>query len=192
MTIVAHNDRLGKQSAYYFTDSFEDRLACGKSWEESLADFLHHQGLDKAYQLDQFIPWRSVYGDWKKDPTNWRSRGQSELGRSLFAQYQRDIRVIHNGRGYNLEVKSKSAIFKDNNILVGGIASRWEKYRFKVDFVVAIDRETGEARVAAADKIARETSWLRIKAQELSYGVPRHLFKPLDSWIDFIKAQPIR
>lgn len=147
------------------------------------------QALDKVYQLDQYMTYRSVYWSWKPDPDNWRSRSQSNLAQDLFPKYQRDIRVIHKGKGYNIEVKSKSGIFENHNILVGGIASRWECYKFPVHFVVAIDRNTGEARITEADRLTRETSWLRVKSKELSYGVPRQLFRPPDTWLDFLKAQ---
>ncbi|MBD2595727.1 hypothetical protein H6G74_15525 [Nostoc spongiaeforme FACHB-130] len=134
------------------------------------------------------MTYRAVYFNYKADPDNWRNRDQSKLAPNLYSQFQRDIRVIHNGKGYNLEVKTKANIFQQHNILVGGIATRWESYKFPVHFIVAIDRNTGEARVTEADRLTRETSWLRVQAQELSYAVPRHLFKPLDSWLDFIKG----
>lgn len=172
----------------YHRDSFSDRLACGNAWEYSLVQYLKTQGLDKVYQVDQYIPHRAVYGNYKADPENWRTRKHSELDQPLQAHFQRDVRVIHNGKGYNLEVKSGTNKFKDHNILVGGIDTRWAKYKFPVHFIVAIDRNTGEARVTEADKLTRDTSWLRVKSQELSYGVPRHLFKPLDSWLDFLKG----
>jgi hypothetical protein len=188
--IIAHLAPNGeKKDSSYYQDSFESRLACGNSWEHSLAEYLKTQGLDKVYHLDQYMTHRAVYGSYKADPDNWRSRSQSKLAQDLYPKYQRDIRVIHRGKGYNIEVKSKSGIFGNHNILVGGIATRWERYRFPVHFVIAIDRATGEARVTEADRLTRETTWLRIKSQELSYGVPRHLFKPLDSWLDFIKNQ---
>ncbi|MBD2606500.1 hypothetical protein H6G81_18685 [Scytonema hofmannii FACHB-248] len=188
MTIIAHiplNE--GKKDSSYYQDSFEARLACGNSWEHSLVEYLKTQGLDKVYQLDQHMTHRSVYGSYRTDPDNWRSRSQSKLAPDLYPKYQRDIRVIHNGKGCNIEVKSKSGIFNYPNILVGGIATRWERYKFPVHFVIAIDRTTGETRATEADRLTRETSWLRIKSQELSYGVPRYLFKPLDTWLDFIK-----
>ncbi len=189
MTIITHIALNGaSRDSNYFRDSFSDRLTCGNSWEYSLAEYLKTQGLDKVYQLDQYMTHRSVYGVYKADPDNWRDRSQSKLAQCLYAQYQRDIRVIHNGKGYNLEVKTKANVFKDHNILVGGIDTRWAKYKFPVHFIVAIDRTTGESRVARADRLTRETSWLRVKSQELSYAVPRHLFKPLDSWLDFIKG----
>ena len=188
MTIIAHIPHNGaSRNTDYYQDSFSDRLACGNSWEYSLAEYLKTQGLDKVYQLDQYMTYRSVYGGCKADPDNWRSRDQSKLAQYLYSQYQRDIRVIHNGKGYNLEVKTKANIFDKHSILVGGIATRWDRYKFPVHFIVAIDRNTGEAKVTEADKLTRETSWLRVKSQELSYGVPRHLFKPLNSWLDFIK-----
>ncbi|MBN3872297.1 hypothetical protein [Nostoc sp. JL33] len=190
MTIIAHIPHNGeKRHSDYFTDTFESRLACGNTWEHNLAEYLNTQGLDKVYQPDQYMTYRSVYGSYRLDPDNWRSRHQFKLAPDLNPKYQRDIRVIHNGKGYNIEVKSKSGIFENHNILVGGISSRWERYRFPVHFVVAIDRNTGEARVTEADRLTRETSWLRVKSQELSYAVPRHLFKPLDSWLDFIKVK---
>ncbi|BDI14915.1 hypothetical protein ANSO36C_07170 [Nostoc cf. commune SO-36] len=190
MSIIPHLALNGaSKNSDHFSDSWQSRLACGNSWEYSLAEYLKTQGLDKVYQPDQYMTYRSVvYGGYRADPDNWRSRSQSKLAQDLYSKYQRDIRVIHNGKGYNLEVKSKSGIFENHNILVGGIASRWERYRFPVHFIVAIDRTTGEARVTEADRLTRETSWLRIKSQELSYGVPRQLFKPLDSWLDFIRA----
>ncbi|MBD2610432.1 hypothetical protein H6G94_03940 [Nostoc punctiforme FACHB-252] len=189
MNIIAHIPHNGGQRhCDYFTDPIEVRLACGNSWEYSLTEYLKTQGLDRVYQPDQYMTYRSVYGSWKPDPDNWRSRSQSKLASNLYSLYQRDIRIIHNGKGYNLEVKTKADIFKDYSLLVGGIASRWERYRFPVHFVVAIDRNTGEARITEADRLTRETSWLRVKSKELSYGVPRHLFKPLNSWIDFIKG----
>ncbi|MEH1868700.1 MAG: hypothetical protein V7K69_27400 [Nostoc sp.] len=190
ITSITHISLNGEKShSDYFTDTFESRLACGNSWKYSLAEYLKTQGLDRVYQLDQYMTYRSVYGSYKPDPDNWRSRSQSKLAQDLYPKYQRDIRVIHRGKGYNIEVKSKLGIFENHNILVGGIASRWERYRFPVHFVVAIDRNTGEARVTEADRLTRETSWLRIKSQELSYGVPRHLFRPLDTWLDFLKSQ---
>jgi len=189
MTIVTHIALNGaSRDSNYFRDSFSDRLACGNSWEYSLAEYLKTQGLDKVIHLDQHMTHRSVYGVYKADPDNWRTRSQSKLASNLYSQFQRDIRVIHNGKGYNLEVKTKADIFRQNNILVGGIATRWNNYKFPVHFIVAIDRTTGEARVTEADRLTRETSWLRIQRQELSYAVPRHLFKPLDSWLDFIKG----
>ncbi|MEH2090728.1 hypothetical protein [Nostoc sp.] len=187
ITFLALNG--ARKNTDYFSDIFSDRLACGNAWEYSLTENLKTQGLDKVYQLDQYIPHRAVYGDFRTDPENWRKRDQSRMPQDLYPKFQRDIRIIHNGKGWNCEVKSKSGIFKDHNILVGGIATRWERYKFPVHFVIAIDRATGEARVTEADRLTRETSWLRIKAEELSYGVPRHLFKPLDSWLDFIKVK---
>ncbi|WP_373530401.1 hypothetical protein [Nostoc sp.] len=174
----------------HFKDSFSDSLACGNSWEYSLVEYLKTQGLDKVYQVDQYVPFRAAYYNYnfKTDPNNWRGRKQSELPQGLTAKYQRDIRVIHRGKGYNIEVKTKSGIFGNHNILVGGIATRWERYKFPVHFIVAIDRTTGEARITEADRLTRETSWLRVKAQELSYAVPRHLFRPLNTWLDFLKA----
>ncbi|MEH1806985.1 hypothetical protein [Nostoc sp.] len=190
MISIAHLSPNGeRKDSSYHLDSFEARLACGNSWEYSLTEYLSTQGLDRVYQLDQYMTHRAVYGSYRPDPDNWRSRNQSKLAKDLYPKYQRDIRVIHKGAGYNLEVKSKSGIFENHNILVGGIASRWERYRFPVHFVVAIDRNTGEARVTEADRLTRETSWLRIKSQELSYGVPRHFFRPLDTWLDFLKSQ---
>ncbi|BAY35281.1 hypothetical protein NIES2107_71930 (plasmid) [Nostoc carneum NIES-2107] len=189
MTIITHIALNGvSRDSSYFTDSWDNRLACGNSWEYSLTEYLKAQGLDKVYQPDQYMTYRAVYFNYKADPENWRTRSQSKLAQYLYAQFQRDIRVIHNGKGYNLEVKSGANKFKDNNILVGGIATRWDKYKFPVHFLVAIDRNTGEARVTEADRLTRETSWLRVKSQELSYAVPRHLFKPIDSWLDFIKG----
>lgn len=189
MTIISHITLNGaSRNSDYFRDSFSDRLACGNSWEHSLTEYLKTQGLDKVYQPDQYMPYRAVWYRWRPDPDNWRSRDQSKLASNLYSQYQRDIRVIHKGKGYNIEVKTKAGIFDYHNILVGGIATRWDRYKFPVHFIVAIDRTTGEARVTEADRLTRETSWLRIKSQELSYGVPRHLFKPLDSWLDFIKG----
>ncbi|AVH65595.1 hypothetical protein [Nostoc sp. 'Peltigera membranacea cyanobiont' N6] len=188
--IIAHLSPNGeKKDTSYRQDSFESPLACGNTWKHSLAEYLKTQGLDNVYHLDQYMTHSAVYGSYKADPDNWRSRSQSKLAQDLYPKYQRDIRVIHRGKGYNIEVKSKSGIFGNHNILVGGIATRWERYRFPVHFVVAIDRATGEVRVTEADRLTRETSWLRIKAEELSYGVPRHLFKPLGSWLDFIKNQ---
>lgn len=188
MTIIAYIAPNGvRRNSEHFQDSFSDRLACGNAWEYSLVGHLKTQGLDRVYQVDQFVTHRSVYGSYRPDPENWRSRKQSELPQTLFNRFQRDIRIIHNGNGYNIEVKSGADKFKYPNILVGGIETRWERYVFPVHFVVAIDRTTGEARVTEADRLTRETSWLRIKSQELSYAVPRHLFKPLDSWLDFIK-----
>lgn len=189
MPIIAHIPyNGGTRHSDYFNDPIEVRLACGNSWEHSLAEYLKTQGLDKVIYLDQYMTYRAVYFNYKADPDNWRSRSQSKLAQSLYSQFQRDIRVIHNGKGYNLEVKSGANIFQKNNILVGGIATRWERYKFPVHFVVAIDRNTGEARITEADRLTRETSWLRVKSQELSYGIPRHLFRPLDSWLDFIKG----
>ncbi|MFM2062687.1 MAG: hypothetical protein RLZZ507_2357 [Cyanobacteriota bacterium] len=92
-----------------------------------------------------------------------------------------------NGKGYNLEVKTKAGIFDDHNILVGAV-HRWDAYKFPVHYVVAIDRNTGEARVADADPMIRDAEWLRVKSQELSCGIPRYLFTPLDAWVDFIKS----
>ncbi len=188
-TIIAHIALDGaSRNTDYQTSSFDARLACGQSWEHSLVEHLKTQGLDKVYQLDQYIPFKSAFYSKNPAPARWRSMEQSKLPQGLFAKFQRDIRVIHNGKGYNLEVKTKAGIFNNPNILVGGIASRWDKYRFPVHYIVAIDRTTGEARVTEADRLTRETSWLTIKSQELSYGVPRHLFRPLDSWLDFIRA----
>ncbi len=190
ITSITHISLNGeKRHSDYFTDTFKSRLACGNSWEHSLTEYLSNQGLDKVYQPDQYMTHRAVYGFYKPDPDNWRSRNQSKLAPDLYPKYQRDIRVIHSGKGYNLEVKSKSGIFENHNILVGGIATRWERYRFPVHFVIAIDRNTGEARVTEADRLTRETSWLRVKSQELSYAVPRHLFRSLDTWLDFLKSQ---
>lgn len=190
MTIISHLSPNGeRKDSTYHLDSFEARLACGNSWEYSLTEYLNTQGLGRVYQLDQYMTYRSVYGIWKADPDNWRNRSQCKLASNLYSLYQRDIRVIHNGKGHNIEVKTKADMFKDYNILVGGIATRWERYRFPVHFVVAIDRNTGEARVTEADRLTRETSWLRIKSKELSYGVPRHLFRPLEVWLDFLKSQ---
>ncbi|MEH2009769.1 hypothetical protein [Nostoc sp.] len=188
MSIITHIAINGaSRNTNHFNDSFSDRLSCGKSWEYSLVEYLKTQGLDKVYLVDQYIPHRAVYYKFKTDPNNWRGRKQSELPLGLTAEYQRDIRVIHRGQGYNIEVKTSKDIFSKPVILVGGINTRWERYKFPVHFVVAIDRTTGEARVTEADRLTRETSWLRVKSQELSYGVPRQLFKPLDSWLDFLK-----
>ncbi|MHC0066614.1 hypothetical protein ACWATR_27455 [Nostoc sp. UIC 10890] len=188
MSIITHLALNGaSRNSDYFRDSWESRLACGNSWEYSLTEHLKTQGLDRVYQVDHHMTHRAVYGSYRADPDNWRSRSQSKLAQDLYSKYQRDIRVIHNGKGYNLEVKSKSGIFENHNILVGGITTRWARYKFPVHFIVAIDRTTGEARVTEADRLTRETSWLRVKSQELSYAVPRHLFKPLDSWLDFIR-----
>jgi len=188
MTIIAHIPHNGgHRHCDYFTDPIEVRLACGNSWEYSLTEYLNTQGLDRVYQPDQYMTYQSVYGSWKPDPDNWRSRSQSKLAPDLYPKYQRDIRVIHKGAGYNLEVKSKSGIFENHNILVGGITTRWARYKFPVHLVVAIDRNTGEARITEADRLTRETSWLRVKSKELSYGVPRHLFRPLDTWLDFLR-----
>lgn len=195
MTIIPHIALNGaSRDSDYFRDSFSDRLACGHAWEYSLVECLKTQGLDKVYQVDQYLPYRAVYSYWQPsprtispDPDNWRQRPQSGLPKELLAKYQRDIRLIHNGKGYNIEVKSSKDIFSKPVILVGGIDTRWAKYRFPVHFVVAIDRTTGEARVTEADSLTRETHWHRVKAVEMSYGVPRSLFRSLDSWLDFIK-----
>jgi len=191
ITYIAPNGT--SKNSDHFQDSFSDRLACGNAWEYSLVAHLKTQGLDKVYQVDQYLPYRSEVCYWqnnpmKPDPQGWRDNPKSELSKSSFAKFQRDVRIVHNGQGYNIEVKSGADKFKYPNILVGGIDTRWAKYRFPVHFVVAIDRTTGEARVTGADRLTRETSWLRVKSQELSYSVPRQLFKPLDSWLDFIKG----
>ncbi|MEH2451506.1 hypothetical protein [Nostoc sp.] len=194
MSIITHIALKGaSRNSDYFQDAFSDRLACGNAWEYSLVEHLKTQGLNKVYQVDQYLPYRSEVGYWQNkpiqpDPQSWRDNPKSELSKSLFAKFQRDIRIIHCGKGYNIEVKSSKDIFSKPVILVGGIETRWAKYRFPVHFVVAIDRTTGEARVTEADRLTRETSWHRVKSQELSYGVPRQLFKPLDSWLDFLKV----
>ena len=193
MSIITHIALNGaSRNSDYFQNTFEHRLACGNAWEYSLVEHLKLQGLDKVYQVNQYLPYRSEVCYWqnkpiKPDPHGWKDNPKSELSKSLFAKFQRDIRIIHNGRGYNIEVKSSKDIFNKPVILVGGIDTRWGEYRFPVHFVVAIDRNTGEARVTDADRLTRETSWHRVKSQELSYGVPRQLFKPLYSWLDFLK-----
>jgi hypothetical protein len=175
------------RDASYFQDSFETRLACGNSWETSLTQYLQGQGLDRVYQPDQYITFRVASGTFRTDPVSWRDRETSKLPQSLYSRFQRDIRVLHNGRGYNLEVKTKSGIFNNPTVLVGGIQTRWERYRFPVHYLVAIDRTTGETRVTSASKSNRASKWLQVASQELSYGVPVNLFGTLDQWLDHIR-----
>jgi hypothetical protein len=176
------------------TDPEAYKLQLGQYWEEVVATALTKNELPAYRPEQQFID--------RWELQEWRERGRCRLRTcaydskrilpgcrafkgDLLRSHQRDV-LVKVGKVKRLSVEVKALCpkaFQKPSIWVG-CTPKWDEKMFKVDALILINQDTGEAFAAPnQEHWQRATGW----DGKLAYAVPRHLLTPLEAWIDYIK-----
>lgn len=171
-------------------------LVLGQRWEQALADHLTALGLP-AYRPSQFFISARDHQLDRKGGSCWfklRTNISECFKPELLRPYQRDVLVkLDKVRRMSVEVKALCPAAFNAVYIQVGCCPKWDEKRFKVDALVLINQETGEAFVVAVNHDYEASGWVRQpscrgRSNEVCWAVPRKSLKPLAEWVEKMKS----
>lgn len=114
--------------------------------------------------------------------------GDPAMAWELLRPHQRDVLVkLDKVRRLSVEVKALTPRAFDFAQIQIGCCPKYDLKRFKVEAIVLINQETGEAWVASGDLSEMLKQRTKNGDDDFSYAVERSRLTPLDIWIDATK-----
>lgn len=171
-------------------ESYKECLAWAedaKTEAKQLEEYAHISCQLKCNNFDHLVK-QMFKPNFKPHPKYQVLAGDPAMDYSLLRPHQRDVLVkLDKVRRLSVEVKALTpSAFEFAQIQIG-CCEKYDHKRFKVNAIVLINQDTGEAWVASGEKSEMLKQRTKSGDDGLSYAVERSRLTPLDVWIDVTK-----